>query len=88
MAKPAPCPPDECKGRAGRQSKRTGGTLPLVVTFGRGLNTTTLTALPFRPRTCHVPWLGHEDGSGCDFATTIGLSHTVGDGQWRPSSSS
>ncbi len=54
------------------------GSLPLVVTFRHGPNTITMTAPPFRPRTCHVQWPGRQNDGGCDFPTTVGLPHTVG----------
>ncbi len=54
------------------------GSPPLVLTFRRGLNTITLMAPPFRPRTCHVQWPGRQNDGGCDFPTTVGLPHSVG----------
>lgn len=56
---------------------RLAGPTPLVATFRRGLNTVTLTAPPFRPRTCHVQWPGRQNDGGCDFPTTVGLPHSV-----------
>jgi len=51
------------------------GSPPLSVTFRRGLNTITLTAPPFRPRTCHVQWPGRQNDGGCDFPPAGGWLH-------------
>ena len=54
------------------------GSPPLIATFRRGLNTITLTAPPFRPRTCHVQWPGRQTDGGCDLPQTGGASRSVG----------
>jgi hypothetical protein len=48
------------------------GSPPLVATFRRGLNSITLTAPPFRPRTCHVQWPGRQSDGGCDLGQIWG----------------
>ncbi|HEX6799570.1 MAG TPA: hypothetical protein VF116_17820, partial [Ktedonobacterales bacterium] len=46
--------------------KRLKGSPPLLVTLRDGLNTITLTAPPFRPKTCTLVWPGQQpEGSDC-----------------------
>lgn len=54
------------------------GSPPLVATFRRGPNTLTLTAPPFRPRTCHIQWPDRQTDGDCDLSTGVTQLHYVG----------
>src|SRR5260370_13821119 len=54
------------------------GSPPLVTTFRRGLNTLTLTAPHFRPRTCHVQWPGRQTDGDCDLPHIGAQPQSVG----------
>jgi hypothetical protein len=60
------------------------GSLPLVTRFRRGPNILTLSALPFRPRICHIQWPTLQSSDGCEIDTGVGPPHSVGGQMMTP----